>query len=202
MRHGRHAALILLGLGSLLLTGCAFSERFSSAPQGLQTIAPERSIVLLPEALAQARLAVRREVASGILHERVVLGNDTAIAGENAIVVHTRWRGDPWYMFWGKGRFENPYTETSITERVAAEFPGWQMVEPPVERVNRHGRYRYIAAADLDVRCVLAWQIIDATASLTGEINSYALDFRYCGTRRAAEDLLALFDQVALQPYL
>lgn len=201
MRHGRHAAATaLLGLGVLLLAGCALTGA-EPAPQGPQTIAPERSIVHLPDELARARLAVRRKIERGVLQERVVLGNDTAVAGENAIVVHTRWRGDPWYMF-TNGRFASPYTETSIDQRVTGEFAGWRTIAPPVERVNRHGRYRYIAAADEDVRCVLAWQIIDATASLTGEVNSYALDFRFCDRRRAVEDLLALFDQLDLQPYL
>jgi hypothetical protein len=202
MRHGHHAAIIMLGLGTLLLGGCSlFPERFGAAPEGIQPIAPERSIVQLPHELEQERLAVRRQVERGVLQERVVLGNNTAVAGENAIVVHTRWRGDPWYMF-TSGRFANPYTESGIDERIAGEFGGWQAISPPAERVNRHGRYRYIEAADEDVRCVLAWQMIDATASLTGEVNSYALDFRFCDARRGPEDLLALFDQLDLQPYL
>jgi hypothetical protein len=194
MRYGHRAVTILLGLSAQLLAGCA------PTPPGPQSIAPEQSIVRLPAELARARLAVRRQVERGFLQERVVLGNDTAVAGENAIVVQTQWRGDPFYVF-KSGRFANPYTETSIDRRVADEFAGWQ-VSPPMERINDHGRYRYIEAADEGVRCVLAWQMVDAMAALTGEVDTYAVDFRFCDTRRDVEALLALFDELELQPYL
>ena len=201
MRRARAVATALFGLSGLLLAGCVAPAGSVPELAGPQLIAPEQSILQLPEELAQARLAVRREVRRDLLEERVVLDNDTAVAGENAIVVQTRWRGDPYHLF-TSGRFANPHTSTSIDRRVEREFRGWQRVSPPLDRVNRHGPYRYIEAAADDVRCVLAWQMVDATAALTGRVDSYALDFRFCDTRRDADALLALFDRLELRPYL
>ena len=198
MSNGTYAATTLLALSALALAGCMTPPPVMRAPQ---PIAPERSIVHLPDELVPERLAVRRMIERGVLQERVVLDNDTAVAGENAIVVQTRWRGDRWYLF-RTGSFRNPHTASSIDRRLAREFPDWRRISAPVERVNGHGRYRYVEAADDEVRCVLAWQMIDAEASLTGDVHSYALDFRFCDTRRDVDALLALFDQLDLQPYL
>jgi hypothetical protein len=190
MRHDRNAAALMLGLSALSLAGCASTGAGSGPDLGSpQLIAPERSIVRLPEELAQARLAVRRQVEGGLWLERVVLDNNTAVSRENAIVVQT-------------GRATNPHTETSINRRLNLEFEDWQKVSPPLDRVNARGPHRYIEAADKEVQCVLAWQMIDAVASVTGGVRSYALDFRFCDTRRDAEALLALFDQLELQPSL
>jgi hypothetical protein len=202
MRHGCLVATILFVFSVLPLAGCAApGTHFGPEGEGPQTIAPERSIVQLPDELVPARLAVRREVERGVMRERVVLDNDTASPGENAIVVQTRWRGDPRYLF-KTGSFTTPHTETSIQGRIAQEFADWRQIAPPVERVNRHGRYRYIAASDDGARCVLAWQMIDAEASLTGALETYALDFRFCDSKRDVDALLALFDQLELQPFL
>lgn len=197
MRH-RPVATLLAALSSLTLAGCI--APYGPETIGPQTIAPAQSIVHLPEPLAPAPLAVRRQVESGVWQERMVLANDTALPGENAIVVQTRWRGDRWYLF-KTGRFANPYTETGVDRRVKQEFAG-SKVSPPVERANDHGRYRYVEATRDDARCVFAWQMIDATASLTGKVQSYALDFRYCDPERGVDDMLALFDQLELQPFL
>lgn len=197
MRH-RHVATLLAVLSGLPLAGCI--APYGPETLGPQTIAPAQSIVHLPEPLAEAPLAVRRQVESGTWQERMVLTNDTALPGENAIVVQTRWRGDPYYLF-KSGRFSTPYTERGIDRRITQEFVG-SRVSPPVERANHHGRYRYVEATRDNVRCVFAWQMIDATASLTGKVHSYALDFRYCDPERDVDDLLALFDQLELQPFL
>jgi hypothetical protein len=189
MRYRRNNAL-MLGLSVWLLAGCALTGAGSGPDTGgSQLIAPERSIVHLPEELVQARLAVRRQVQGGRSLERVVLDNNTAVPRENAIIVQTVGA-------------TNPHTETSIGRRVNLEFEDWQKVSPPLDRVNARGRHRYIEAADKEVQCVFAWQVIDAVASVTGSVQSYALDFRFCDTRRDAEALLALFDQLELQPSL
>jgi hypothetical protein len=136
-----------------------------------------------------------------VLLERVVLANDTATAGENQIVVRTKWRGTSFLQVL-RGRFDNPYTETAISERIAAEFPPDARVSAPLDRANRHGPYRYVTVHHGDTSCVLAWQLIDAEASITEEVQTYAVDLRLCDVGRDPEALIALFDQIDLDPFL
>jgi hypothetical protein len=182
------------------LAGCT-TAGFSPDMSGPTEIAPARSIISLPETLAEQRLAVRVEVQDSLMLERAVLVNDTALAGENVVSVRTRWRGTP-YRRWFSGPMRNPYTDTAIGHRVRAEFAGLPEVTPPLDRTNRRGPYRYVAASGEGGRCVLAWQIVDAEASVTGDVHPFALDFRYCDPARDPAALLALFDQIELAPHL
>lgn len=164
-------------------------------------IAPERSIVVLPASYAEKRLAVRQEIQGDLLMERTILANNTAEAGENEIVVRTQWRGTS-FLHLLRGRFDNPYSETTISQRIAEEFPPDAVVSAPQDRVNRHGPYRYVTATHGEVLCVLAWQLLDTQASITGEVHTYAVDLRLCDSARDADDLITLFDQIDLTPYL
>jgi hypothetical protein len=184
----------------LALAGCT-TAGFGPEMSGPTEIAPERSIVTLPQALADQRLAVRVEILDSLMLERVVLANDTALAGENVVTVRTRWRGTP-YRRWFSGPMRNPYTEVAIGRLVKDEFAGLPEVTSPLDRTNRRGPYRYVAATGAGGRCVLAWQIVDAEASVTGEVHPFALDFRYCDSAREPAALLALFDQIELAPHL
>jgi hypothetical protein len=195
----RHAAALACCL-LLALAGCT-TAGFSPDMSGPTEIAPERSITALPETLADQRLAVRIEIRDSLMFERVVLANDTALAGENAVTVRTRWRGTP-YRRWFSGPMRNPYTDTAIGHRVRDEFADLADVTPPLDRTNRRGPYRYVAASGEGGRCVLAWQIVDAEASVTGDVHPFALDFRYCDPARDPVALLALFDQIELAPHL
>lgn len=190
-----------------LIAGCAtpsprvVEAGFSPEMHAPRAVVAERSIVELPAELEDARLVVRRRVENSFLHERVVLANNTATAGENAVAVKTKWRGTPFARFF-TGHFVSPYTKSAIEARVEDDFGRWAEVSPPTDRVNRHGPYRYVAARADGVACVLAWQLIDAEAGVTSAVNTYALDFRMCDRERDSAALLELFDRIELKPYL
>jgi len=189
-----------------LLAGCGLlmpppMDGFSPHGEGPEEIAPERSIVELPDELARERLVVRRQVEDDRMLERVVLANNTATPGENAVLVQTKWRGTPYTRIF-MGHFYNPYTSKSVSRRVRDEFGDIGRPMPPTDRGNRRGPYRYVAASGGDVSCVFAWQLIDAQAAVTGETHTYALEFRSCDAERDVDTLLGLFDRIELHPYL
>lgn len=206
-RYARAARSCLAVLSTaVLLGGCVdmyvtTREGFSPYMDGPEPVAPERSVVVLPDDLAEARLAVYRKVEDTLLHERVVLANNTALPGENVVALQTRYRGTPYRRFFS-GPLRNPFTRESVQARVAEEFGGFDEISRPLDRTNRHGPYRYVIARDGGTSCVYAWQLIDSAAAITGTINTYAIDYRVCDRRRPAEELIALFDGVGLQPYL
>jgi cellulose biosynthesis protein BcsN len=191
------------GLASLLATvligaGCTPPHAgLGPHMDGPERISGERSMVVLPDELERAR----REVRGHYIDERVVLANQTATAGENAVVVHTLWRGTPHAPVF-HGRMPNPFTEGKIGQRIADAFGDWAKVSAPRDRANRHGPYRYVAATAEGARCVLAWQMIDAVAAITHESQSYAVESRGCDPERDPEQLVALFDQIDLAPDL
>ncbi|MDX1540093.1 MAG: cellulose biosynthesis protein BcsN [Geminicoccaceae bacterium] len=189
-----------------LLVGCVdlpdpTRAGFSPYMEGPEEVAPERSIVMLPPELETERLAVRRQVVETLLTERVVLANDTARPGENAVRVQTRHRGMP-YMRVFSGPLRNPFTQRSVELRVEEEFPGFERVTRPIDRTNQYGPYRYVAATANDAACVFAWQMMDGVAAVSGNVNTYAVDFRFCTSDGDPDRLIALFDQIRLQPHL
>lgn len=175
---------------------------FGPYMDGPGIVAPERSIVVIP-ASYQEPLAVRREVRDSLLVERVVLPNDTALRGENEIRVQTRHRGTPYSGFFS-GPLRSPFTKTAVARRVNEEFAGFDSITLPLERANRRGLYRYVVAEDgAEATCVYAWQMVDRTAEVSGNLNTYAIDFRTCSsTVRDAERLVRLFDDLDITPYL
>lgn len=198
----RIGAALLLGL----LGGCVdlpppTQAGFSPYMEGPEPVALERSIVELPAELREQRLAVRREVVETLLVERVVLDNDTARPGENAVRVQTRHRGMPYVRIFS-GPLQNPFTQSSIGRRVDDEFAGFERITPPIDRSNQHGPYRYVAATAADAACVLAWQMVDSVAAVSGNTNTYAVDFRFCASGESPDRLIALFDQIRVQPHL
>ena len=96
----------------------------------------------------------------------------------------------------------NPFTAKRISERLSREFDGFASVSQPLDRTNRHGPYRYVEAASDGIACVLAWQMVDAIASVTGEIEDYALELRLCAPQADSKQLVALFDQIRVEPDL
>lgn len=201
-RYVRPATVVAGFALAAALAGCAgLGAGYEPGMAEPTLIAPERSMVVLPNELAQQRLAVRRQVDHGRLIERTVLGNRTAMPGENAIEVQGRSRGTSFAALFS-GPLRNPFTEARIDARIAGEFDGWPEVSPLLERANRHGAYRYVEAANGEVRCVLAWQMVSAWGPLTGEADSYALDFRYCDPQLDPDALLAWFDQLRVAPQL
>jgi hypothetical protein len=84
---------------------------------------------------------VWREIQGSYLAERVVLANPTATVGENAIGVHTLWRGSLHPSMF-PGSMPNPFTEGKISQRITDAFGDWATVGAPTDRVNRHGPYR------------------------------------------------------------
>ncbi len=194
----------LIGLlaTALIGAGCmAPGAGLGSRMDGPERIADARSMVVLPPALEADRLMVWREVQGHYIDERVVLANQTATVGENAIVVRTHWRGTSRTSVFA-GPMPNPFTKGRISQRIAADFGDWATVSAPRDRVNRHGPYRYVAATADGVSCVFAWQMIDAVAAITRERQSYAVEYRVCDPKRAPEQLVALFDQIDLAPDL
>ena len=190
----------------VLLGGCVDMHAttragFSPYMEGPEPVAPERSIIQLPADLMEARLAVYREVDDTLLQERVVLANNTALRGENVVALQTRYRGTPYRRFFS-GPLRNPFTPEGVRARIADEFSDLAQVSRPLDRVNRHGPYRYVVARDQEVACVYAWQLIDDAAAITGDVHTYAVDYRVCDRTRPAEELIALFDGIQLQPYL
>lgn len=194
------ATAILLALG---MSGCAYLShpRADLDFDGPEPIAPARSLLLLPAQLEQQRLAVRRHLERGRLIERTVLANHTATPGENAIAVETGWRGTGRPTLF-PGFFYNPFTTEAIEQRIGADLARFTTPGAPVDRSNRWGPYRYIETAGDDVRCVYAWQLMDAQTWLSGEVETFAVDYRVCDGERSPEDLLKLFDQLDLRPYL
>lgn len=205
----RSSQTFIHGAGGLWLLAAALGGCSPPTPdmsvwhgEGPEQIDAERSIVVLPASYAKDRLAVRQEVQGDKLFERTVLANDTATPGENEIVVRTKWRGTSFSHRLLRGTFDNPYSEATIRERIAEEFPADAAVSPPLDRANRHGPYRYVTARHGNVHCILAWQLIDAEATITGQVNTYAVDLRLCDAERDADALIVLFDQIDLAPYL
>ena len=194
---------ISIAAAVLAVGGCTAPIEGGLGPnmEGAQVIAPDRSIVILPSGLADARLAVRRDLDGTTLQERVVLANDTASPGENTIAVRTEWRGS-WPLRWFTRGLPTPFTAEAIQARIDTEFPDRTAITPPLDRRNRHGDYRYVAAEHDDMLCVLAWQLIDAEAAVTEQVHSFAVEFRFCQQQGDPDQLLALFDQIELQPYL
>jgi hypothetical protein len=190
----------------VLLAGCAdlpgpTRAGFSPYMVGPEATALQRSIVVLPPDLEDRRLAVWREVDKTLLIERVVLANDTATRGENVVRVRTRHRGMPYFRVFS-GPLRNPFTPDAVAQAVKAEFEGFHKITLPIDRVNQHGPYRYITAAEDDTTCVFAWQMIDDVAEITGNVNTYAVDFRFCARGDDPDRLVGLFDGLRLQPYL
>lgn len=192
----------ILCLVCVTLGGCAphFFQAADTYQKDTQEIAPDRSIVVLPASFTKERLAVRQRVEGDDTVERIVLANNTTAPGENEIVVRTEQRGTLMSLL--RGGFDNPYTEKSIDDRIDEEFPDDAEVSLPLDRTNRHGPYRYVTATYGNVRCVLAWQLVDAQAEITGKTHTYAVDMRLCDDDRNADDLIAVFDQIDLSPYL
>lgn len=189
-----------------LLGGCVdmyatTREGFSPYMDGPEPVAPEHSIILLPDDLSEARLAVYREVDDTLLHERVVLANNTALRGENMVALQTRYRGLPYVRVFS-GPLRNPFTPETVRARITKEFGGFDQVSKPLDRANRHGPYRYVVARDRQSACIYAWQMIDIPASISGQVNTYAVDYRLCDGERSADQLIELFDGIQLQPYL
>jgi Cellulose biosynthesis protein BcsN len=194
------------GLASLLATvligtGCTPGAGLGPRMDGPQRIADARSMVVLPPELEADRLMVWREVQDNYIDERVVLANQTATAGENVIDVHTYWRGTAHPALFA-GPMPNPFAADKISKRIADAFGDWAEVSAPRDRANRHGPYRYVAATADGVRCVLAWQMIDAVAAITRESETYAVEYRVCDPKREPEQLVALFDRIGLAPDL
>ncbi|MEM7021030.1 MAG: cellulose biosynthesis protein BcsN [Pseudomonadota bacterium] len=188
---------------ALALGGCTphFFETPDTYHKDPLQIAPHRSVVVLPASFAEERLAVRQRIDGDDMLERVVLANNTTAPGENEIVVRTKRRGTlVTYML--RGGFDNPYSEGSVKDRIAEEFPGHADVSTPLDRANRHGPYRYVTATYGDVHCILAWQLMDAQAAATGQTHTFAVDMRLCDKDRDTDELIALFDQIDLSPHL
>lgn len=197
--------LILIGLALASVGACSSLHEttagFGPDTDGPVTIVPERSIIRLPPDLEAERLVVRRQVDDTVMSERTVFANATALPGENEVVVRTRWRGTPYARFF-VGPLGNPFTERAVADRVVKEFGPWADGAVLVDRENRRGPYRYIAAKVEGIDCIYAWQVVFARAEITDRAETYAVDFRFCDPEREPEALLTWFDRLDLQPYL
>lgn len=200
---GRFARLAMAMVLALAVTGCAYLShpRANLDFEGPEAIAPAQSLLILPPELEQDRLAVRRRLERTHLIERTVLANGTATPGENEIAVETGWRGIGRPTLF-PGMFETPFTTEAIETRVAEDLARFSVAGQPVDRRNGRGPYRYIASVGDGVTCVYAWQVTDATTWLSGDLQTFAIDYRFCAGDRSVEELLQRFDRIDLRPYL
>ena len=180
---------------ALLLAGCAgpLGHPLGTDPYGgVGMVAPEGGILRLPPDAEPERLATRRTVERGVLHEDVVLRNDTALPKENLIRTRTRWRG---FGTFTPSELDNPFTQAAVQATFLANFPGVPMDEQVRERRNRRGVHRYLVA-DLGEagHCIYAWQLVDSVTELRGEPHLFAVDMRFCARATDVTRMLEIFD--------
>lgn len=190
--HWTAAALLAMILG-----GCAALDR-SGGEEALTWV--DRSTELLWRAgtLPGEIIERRRERAERVLTERLVLANDTVLAGENHHT--TRLLGERAESLFGDPRAHSRLAAEAVREDYARAFGPWPSelhLDDP--RESRYGSYVYATARPgAGVRCVMAWQRIDAEAlalpALEGAIRSY----RFCAPGAETEALLKGFERMRL----
>lgn len=190
----RGIALAVLGT-ALLLAACAGplgQPLGSDVYGGASPVAPEAGILRLPADAEAERLATRKIVERGVLHEDVVLRNDTALPKENLIRTRTRWRG---FGTFTPAELDNPFTQAAVQATFLESFPGAPMDEQVRERRNRRGVHRYLVA-DLGAagHCIYAWQLVDSVTGLRGEPHLFAVDMRWCARGMDVARMLDIFD--------
>ena len=209
----KRSSALLLAAACLGAAGCthddgtASLEASMSAPRAqthtdVMALAPDRSsrehpiAVLPPEAGAVREIRVHPYVDG--LRQDVALSGSAFAPVHNGIVVLARTSAEP--TLDERVPLDRP-TEAGIRSEIGAQFPhlAMQVVERPSS--NGYGPYGLaIGRAGGDVRCLYAWQWIDANrmppqAGLAGPVS---LRVRLCQTGTSFDAMAALVDHLAI----
>ncbi len=188
-----HAAKLALALPVLaILAGCGVLDGGPEAARGpyaftASSVPPESSILVLPNELVADRFAVRRQqLQNGWVTELVVLANNTAKPRENVLAIRTRHGGTGVQRFF-RGNAVHPMDVASLDARLHQEFPGASALSAMGQRRNRRGPYNFVTARyDDGVRCVFAWQTVNANTAIVPDLGRYAMEYRICDRERDA----------------
>ncbi|MBP2231748.1 hypothetical protein J2847_005067 [Azospirillum agricola] len=190
---------------ALLTAGCGgwVRDNLTQSTTPWRRVQPTALPVSLPDN-PQFPIVAARMRSTGAVYKSysVVLGNPTALPGENRLTVDVQTLPDSLFgaLVQPARVFPVPlYTLESLTRTLAAEFPDMTATVADAARRNRYGDYDYAIAQDEENTCVLAWQLItDRARMLPERIEAVRLEYRACGTSRNPRVLLQPFDGLVL----
>ena len=156
-----------------------------------------------PPSLEQ-RIGAWQKTWSNAIEQRQVLANDSALPGEDYMVLRLFARPmDISEVFtMGQSLPVTHYSDRSLPLRLREEFPGMTIAMAGAPRSSRYGRYYHATAVHGDQRCVFAWQVLDRTGeSLPPYLRRVEMEYRHCGGDDvSSEALLRPFEQGLVRP--
>lgn len=145
--------------------------------------------------------AYQRRSGEQQVFEDIILSNDTVLPGENRLVAAVRFvrnrREVPLELETG-GNYS--FRPDDIDRALRAWLDGVKVDRSPRARKNRYGSYHFVSGEARDgSQCVFAWQLLrHDRAALPEGVQDVALQLRYCASEDQPEDMIRLFDTVAL----
>lgn len=145
--------------------------------------------------------AYQRRSTDEQVFEDLILANDTALAGENRLMVALRFvrnRRDTPLLLESGGNYK--FRPDDVDRALRDWLPGVAIDRSPRIRSNRYGRYSYVDGESRDgTRCVYAWQVVRYNqTALPGGLKDVALQMRYCDSSKTAEEIIRNFDDLSL----
>lgn len=190
---------------ALTTAGCAgwVRDNMTLSPKPWQRIQPAALPVTLPDSPLFPIVAARTRATGDVYKSYiVVLGNPTALPGENRLTMDVQTLPDSLFgaLVQPPRVFPVPlYTSQTLAAALAREFPDMTVKVADGARRNRYGDYDYAVAQDEENTCVFAWQLIsDHERTLPERIEAVRMEYRVCGTARNPRVLLQPFESLVL----
>ncbi len=200
--------LLALGISAVLLSSCAntFNPDTAGSTHSLgpwhRIYEADLDVAFASDSAPPIIGARQRQNPQREQIQEAILRNDTNVYGENKIIVAVRTSRD--------GLRSPAVTQTGgdyqfLPETVEANarqmFDGATVDSTARSRTNDRGGYYYMTARYLDqATCIYAWQILRqrTSVSLPENVDTVALQFRYCENTDDTERLVDYFDEIQL----
>lgn len=202
---GGRSVSLMAAVSCVVLTACVQPFNIYQVHQPLPVTPWERAF---PEQLKMSVSSADRErIVSAFssqsgdaqLFERVVLDNNTEIAGENVLVAAYRKvsnrRKVPRLIETGGNYAFRP---SDIDRVLRTWLDDVDMERQPKQRRNRFGKYFFLTGKARDgSSCIYAWQILrKQETDLLTQYQDVALQMRACDRDQKSEEIIKIFDQI------